>query len=243
MENTIIEVDSVEKSFRKLKALGGISFEIERGVVTAILGPNASGKTTLLKCILGLMIADRGEIRINGSRIKDCAMYRRLIGYMPQVASFPDNVSPSALMALIAHLRGRSPVSDELIELFDLGPVLARPVRELSGGTKQKISALCALSFGAEILILDEPTVGLDPVSSIHLKEKILHEKHKGTTVLLTSHVMTEVEELAANVVFLLDGKVRFKGPIKELQDVTGEARLERAVAKLMIERQKRVHA
>lgn len=243
MENAIIKVDCLEKSFKKARVLDGISFDIEHGAITAILGPNASGKTTLLKCILGLMIADKGTICINGTSIQNNAAYRKYIGFMPQAASFPDNVSAKALLGLIARFHGQKTASTELIDLFGIGSILTKPVRELSEGTKQKISAVCALSFGAQILILDEPTVGLDPISSIHLKEQILAEKQNGKTVLLTSHVMTEVEELADNIIFLLDGKLRFDGQVDKLKHITNEVRLERAIAKLMSKRDAKIHA
>lgn len=234
MNGVGIEIEALEKSFGSLKVLKSVSCKIEPGMVTAILGPNAAGKTTILKCILGLVFPDRGTIRINGTQVRENPESRRLIGYMPQAATFPDNLTLKELLALLKRLRQQAATDLELIELLDLSPYLQKPLKTLSGGTKQKVSALLAIMFQPEILIFDEPTVGLDPVSSIRLKDRILQEKEHGSTVLLTSHVMSEVDELADAIVFLLDGKLHFVGSIEELRHRTGEDRVEHAVASLM---------
>jgi Cu-processing system ATP-binding protein len=125
-------------------------------------------------------------------------------------------------------------VDEELIRTFGLGLELTRKLNDLSGGTKQKINAVAAFLFKPATLILDEPTAGLDPRSARILKDKILEERRKGRTFIITSHVMSELEELADNVIFLSEGKVRFSGSLEQIKRLTRQVNLERAVAELM---------
>jgi Cu-processing system ATP-binding protein len=138
---------------------------------------------------------------------------------------------------MLAVLRGTSAdVDRELVDRFRLGADLGKPLRTLSGGTRQKVNAVLAFLFAPTLLVLDEPTAGLDPLSSSILKDKIREERARAKTVLLTSHVMTELEELADDIVFLLDGHVRFAGSLQELKVRTRQLNLERAVAQIMRE-------
>ena len=136
---------------------------------------------------------------------------------------------------MMKDLRGKNKAQDkELISYFKLQKELLKPLRTLSGGNRQKISAVIALMFDADILILDEPTAGLDPVSSSLLKDLILLERQKGKTVIITSHIMSELEELANNVVCLFDGEIFYSGTVADLIETSGKHNLERAIAKLM---------
>jgi Cu-processing system ATP-binding protein len=217
--------------------------------VTAVLGPNGAGKTTLIKSVLGLTRPDGGTILLDGERVVGPAAggdaYRRRIGYMPQIARFPENLSAAELIAMLKDLRGAGTetsrltgtaqrLDEELVDRLALAPHLAKPLRALSGGTRQKVNAVLAFLFRPDLLILDEPTAGLDPVASAVLKDKILSERGAGRTFVLTSHVMSELEELADDVAFLVDGRVRFAGPVEELLRATRQPRLERAIAHLM---------
>ncbi len=232
----MIEITGLEKRFGKIRVLRGLDLCLDRGKVTAILGPNASGKTTLIKCILGLVQPDRGGIVFDGVRLNGDWAYRGRIGYMPQIARFPDNLNAREVMAMLKDLRGRPTGADEaLLEAFRLGQELDKPLRTLSGGTRQKISAILAFLFNPDVLFLDEPTAGLDPVSSSILKDKILQARDVGKTFILASHIMSEIEELADNIVFLLDGQVRFAGPLDEIKTSTGQHNLERAIAQMMV--------
>jgi len=121
-----------------------------------------------------------------------------------------------------------------LIELFDLEPFLDKKLGNLSGGTKQKVNIVLTFMFESDLIILDEPTTGLDPISLIHLKEIIHREKEKGKTILITTHIMSFVEEIADEIVFLLDGEIYFKGTSKELKERTGQKDLEHAIANLI---------
>ncbi|MCK6555319.1 ABC transporter ATP-binding protein [Candidatus Binatia bacterium] len=231
----MIAIRGLHKSFGALCALKGIDLTIEPGRVTAIVGPNAAGKTTLMKSLVGLVIPDAGDIRVDGVPTRNSWAYRARIGYMPQTARFPENLSLDELLALVKDLRGApAPFEDELVRLFDLHAALGRPLRVLSGGTRQRISAVIALMFDSEILILDEPTVGLDPLSSRRCKDRLAAERRRGKTIVLSSHVMSDLEELCERVVFLAEGQVYFDGTLEEIRQRTAERTLERAIARMM---------
>jgi Cu-processing system ATP-binding protein len=230
----MIQIRDVHKRFGRLPVLEGLDLDIEPGRVTAIVGPNGAGKTTLIKMILGLARADSGEILFDGGRIGADPGYRARIGYMPQIARFPENLTGAELIAMLRELRGGAPEDLELVEAFSLESQLEKPLRTLSGGTRQKVNAVLAFLFRPELLILDEPSAGLDPVSSSILKDRILAERERGVTFILTSHVMSELEELADDVAFLIDGRVRFAGPVAELLRETRQQSLERAIAQVM---------
>ncbi len=233
----MIDLNNLEKSFNRMPVLKGINLHIEPSKVTAILGPNASGKTTLIKSILGLVKPDAGQIMVKGKPLNGDWEYRSEIGYMPQQARFPDNLTPREIIRFISDLRGKSVQQDhELIHNFHLETELDKSFRTLSGGTRQKISAVITFLFQPEILILDEPTAGLDPVASRNLKNKIKKEKERGKTVLLTSHIMSEVEEMADDIIFLLEGKIHFEGAIHRILEDSRESKLESAIARLLAE-------
>ena len=209
----MIEIKELSKSYGKLDVLKGVSLKIPTGSVTAILGPNGSGKTTLIKSMLGLVKPDAGSIYFDGEKINGSVEYKRKIGYMPQIARFPENLTVAEILRMVKDLRSEETDYDEtLYHEFHLSRELAKPIRALSGGTRQKLSAVVAFLFRPKILFLDEPTAGLDPLSSSRLKDKILREKANGRTFVLTSHVMSEIEELADRLVFLQDGNIFYNG-------------------------------
>jgi Cu-processing system ATP-binding protein len=231
----MIEIQNLTKRFGKLPVLRGVNLRIPDGCVTSVVGPNGAGKTTLIKCLLGLTRPDGGEIEVDGSRLNGDWSYRSTIGYMPQHAHFPGNLTGQEIIRMIRDLRGTTgDASLSLVDELDLTGELDKPFQTLSGGTRQKISAVVAFLFYPRILILDEPTAGLDPISSSVLKDRIARERDANHTVVLTSHIMSEVEELSDRLVFLLDGHVCFDGPVDRLKEQTGESRLERAVARLL---------
>lgn len=232
----MISARAVRKKFGKLPVLNGLDLDVERGSITALVGPNASGKTTFNRIILGLVRADSGEIRFDDRLLNGDARYREQIGYMPQIARYPENLSGRDVMTLVRDVRPQRAARDEeLIDLFNLGPSLDKPLRVLSGGMRQRINAALAFLFRSDLLILDEPTAGLDPVSAGTLKDKMRRERDAGRTIIVTSHVLSELDEVADRIAFLLDGVVRFSGARDELLRSTGEVTLERAVADLML--------
>jgi len=231
----MIEVREIYKQFGQNKVLEGIDLKIETKGIFAILGPNGSGKTTLIKSILGMVIPDKGSIQIDGKAIKGEWNYRNNIDYLPQIANFPGNLSVQELINMIKDLRSNKKADDQrLIELFRLEPFLNKKLSNLSGGTKQKVNLVLTFMFDSPLIILDEPTTGLDPIAHIRLKQLINEEKAKGKTVLITSHIMSFVEEVSDQIVFILEGKIYFKGTIPELKSKTNESDFEHAIASIL---------
>jgi Cu-processing system ATP-binding protein len=232
----VIRLEGLRKRFGRLEVLKGIDLELEAGKVTAILGPNGAGKTTLIKSVLGLVRPDGGRILLDGAPLTADGAYREEIGYMPQIPRYPENLTVREIFEMIEDLRGRSEGLDtDLVEAFDLERQMEKPFKTLSGGNRQRVSAALAFLFRPRVLILDEPTAGLDPLASSTLKDKVLEERGNGRTVLLTSHVMSEVEELADRVVYLLEGSIHLDASVAGLLESTGEPNLERAMARTMI--------
>jgi Cu-processing system ATP-binding protein len=231
----MIEIRDLSKKFGSIDALNNISLNIRKGTITYLVGPNASGKSTLIKSILGLVKPTSGLITIDKEVLNGNYLYRAKIGYMPQVANFPENLTVKEILNMIKSLRdGIITYDEELISQFKLEKEFDKRLKNLSGGTKQKVNAVIAFLFCSEILILDEPTAGLDPVSSSILKDKIIGENKKGKTVIFTSHILSELEELAEDVIFLLEGEIRFTGTINNLISSTNKHNLERAIASIM---------
>jgi len=231
----MIIASNVSKKFGKLKALDNVSVTCNKGECIALIGPNASGKTTLIKTILGMVVQDSGFITFNGNNILHNWQYREQIGYMPQTGRYPDNMTIGHVLDMMKDIRGNKVTLDEdLVETFELKKLMHKRMRTLSGGTRQKVSASLAFLFSPAVLILDEPTAGLDPVASEILKEKIIREKQKGKLILITSHILSELDDLVTQVVYMQDGQVRFHKSIEELRTDTGEEKLNRAIAQFM---------
>lgn len=226
----MITLNSISKRFGKNQVLNNIDFTIGEGRVISMLGPNGSGKSTLIKCILNLVRPNSGIIHVNEYLSTDVRA-RKAISYMPQVARFAENISAQRLFQLISDLRGEVCNPDHLIEYFELEAHVAKPLGNLSGGSRQKVSAVLAFMFNSPIIILDEPTVGLDPVSRVNFKKLVLEEKAKGKTIFFTSHIMSDVEEVADEIAFLLDGRIVFQGDPEVLMQQTEQTNLERAIA------------
>ncbi len=231
----VIEAHGLTKRFGKLEVLRGVDLRVEPGRITGLVGPNAAGKSTLLKAVLGLVRPDGGTLRVLGQPVNGGEGYRHGLGYMPQAPHFPDNLTGAEVLRMLKDLRGAERPQDEvLLKAFGLEGELMKPVRVLSGGTRQKLSAAIAFLFRPGLLVLDEPTASLDPVASGAFKEHLLERRAAGTAVLLASHTLSELEEIADDIVFLLEGRVQFHGPVSQLMALTGFARLERAIAALM---------
>jgi len=231
----MIEIENLKKSFGDLNVLKGMNLNIPKGQATGIVGPNGAGKTTLIKTILGLVKADSGVIKVNGEPLDKDGSYRKDIGYMPQVARYPENMKVFELFDFIKGLRDQEAVyEEELIEQFMLRTELEKSLRNLSGGNRQKVGATLAMMFNPDILFFDEPTAGLDPRASHKFKKRVEREKDTGKTVIITSHIMSELEQLVDHVVFILDGNIRYYGSMQDLLKESNETRLEAAIASLM---------
>ena len=232
----MVSIQNLHKRFNKNIVLSGVNLNINEGGIFAVLGPNGSGKTTLIKSILGMVIPNKGKIEVLGENIKKSSNYRYKIDYLPQITNFPNNLKVRELIRMIKDLRGKTSEDQRLIELFKLEPFLNKKLGNLSGGTKQKVNIVLAFMFDSPLIILDEPTTGLDPISLIRLKELIQVEKGRGKTILITSHIMSFVEEVSDEIVFLLEGKIYFKGSISELKSKTNQPDFEHAIASILID-------
>lgn len=230
----MISIQHLEKSFGKNHVLKGVDLSFDQPGIVAVLGPNGSGKTTIIKSILGMVLPDEGSIKVQGEDIKGRWLYRNQIAYLPQIARFPENLTFAELLRLVKDLNTGNPHDAELIRLFELEAFLDKRLGNLSGGTRQKVNLVLTFLYDCPILILDEPTAGLDPLSIVRLKELIRQQRTLGKTILVTTHVMSLVEELADEVVFLLEGHIHFRGSLKKLEEMTGEGNVEKAIAKLL---------
>lgn len=231
----MITIQQLQKSFGHQHVLKDINLEIPSGQSIGIVGPNGSGKTTMIKTMLGLVKPDSGTITINNTTLNGNYQYRRNIGYMPQQARYPENMYASELFNFMENLRDEpGEFKDELIEEFNLYSEIEKPLRVLSGGNRQKVGAVLAMMFNPSLLFFDEPTAGLDPRSSFIFKERIRKEKKTGKTILITSHIMSELEQLVENVVFILEGEIRYYGTIGDLLKNNQQDHLEGAIAQMM---------
>ncbi len=232
----MIIASNVSKQFGKLKVLDNVSVTCLKGECIALIGPNGCGKTTLIKSILGMVVSDSGFITFNGKNIKHHWQYRENIGYMPQIGRYPDNMTIGQVLNMMKDIRSKNTQTDEdLVVQFGLNELLSKRMRTLSGGTRQKVSAALAFLFNPEVLILDEPTAGLDPVSSEIFKAKIIAEKNKGKLVLITSHILSELDDLVTQVIYMQEGKICFHKSINSLREDTGEEKLSKAIARVML--------
>lgn len=233
----MIIANNINKQFGKLKALDNVSVTCNKGECIGLIGPNGSGKTTFIKSVLGMVVCDNGFITFNGKNILHDWQYRANIGYMPQIGRYPDNMSIGQLINMMKDIRNEKnmQLDEDLIKQFELDKLMYKRMRTLSGGTRQKVSASLAFLFNPAVLILDEPTAGLDPVAAEILKEKITAEKAKGKLVLITSHVLSELDDLITQVIYMQEGKLVFQKTIKELRVDTGQEKLSKAIATVML--------
>jgi len=232
----MIIATNVNKRFGKLQALDNVSFTCNKGQTISLIGPNGSGKTTFIKCLLGMVVPDSGFITFNDRNITHDWKYRRHIGYMPQTGRFPDNMTIAQVFDMMKDIRREDTdgIDEGLVEGFGLNRMMDKRMRTLSGGTRQKVSAALAFLFNPDVLILDEPTAGLDPVSSELLKDKIRKEKQKGKLILITSHILSELDDMVSEVIYLQEGKLLFHKSLDQLKKDTGEDKLVRAIARIM---------
>ena len=231
----MIQIESLNKSFNKLHVVKNISVHFNIGEVVSVIGPNGSGKTTLMKCLSGMVIPDNGTILFDRKSILNDWNYRNDIGYMPQIGRYPDNMKIGQLFEMMKDIRTqKNQLDEELMDAFKLQSMFDKPMRTLSGGTRQKVSAALAFLFNPKVLVLDEPTAGLDPIAAEILKEKILKEKNKGKLILITSHIMSEVDEIADKVMYIFEGNIKFFKSVTEIKELTNEGKLGKAIAQLM---------
>lgn len=235
----MIEIKELQKKFGKFEVLKNINLSCKKGECIALIGPNGCGKTTLIKSVLGMVLPDSGTIHFNGNSVLGEYLYREKIGYMPQIGRYPDNMTIGQIIEMIKKIRNSSDDLDEdLLHAFELEKMFDKQMRTLSGGTTQKVSAVLAFLFNPDVLILDEPTAGLDPLAAEILKEKIIKEKEKGKLILITSHLLSELDDLITEIIFMQEGKVHFHQKVEELKETTGEEKISKAIAKILKNKQ-----
>ncbi len=232
----MIELCNLSKRFGKLVVLDGVNARFRSGQCIALIGPNGSGKTTLIKSILGMVVPDSGVLKFRGESIARNWQYRAHIGYMPQAGRYPEAATIGQVIAMIRDFRKDAHLDETLMETFNLKAMQDKRTGTLSGGTRQKLSAALAFLFRPDVLILDEPTAGLDPVASEQLKAKIRTEKEAGRLILITSHVLSDLDDLVTEVAYIQDGGLRFHKSLEQLQAETGEQRLQKAIAAIMLQ-------
>jgi Cu-processing system ATP-binding protein len=230
----MIEIKGLNKYYGNHHVLKNINLDIGDPGIYAILGPNGSGKSTLLKTIIGLVNPKQGEIMVDGANVEGSHSYRKEISYLPQIARFPDNLRVSELIRLIKDIRNEEADESELVSLFQIEPDMRKRLRNLSGGTRQKVNMILGFLFDTPYMILDEPTISLDPVSLTKFRRIISEKKQQGKIIIYTTHIMNLVEELSDQIILLMEGRIIFKGGLKEIIKESGASSLENAIAKLV---------
>ena len=201
-----LRVTGLRKRYGRKEVLRGLDLEAFPGTVTAILGANGCGKTTFMRCLLGLHVPDAGSLQVMGEDACTGTTYRRHIGYMPQSPGFPENLTVHEITRLVERVRGK-PADFTPSRQFGIDAFFDQKWKTLSGGMKQKVNAALALAFDAGVLVLDEPTASLDPASRILLMKALRVEKAKGKAILLTTHRLDDLWEISDHLVFLQNGR------------------------------------
>lgn len=234
----MIEVQNLTKKFDRFTALENLNLSFTDGKSIALIGPNGCGKTTLIKSILGLNVIETGDILVDGKSVKDDYLYRREIGYMPQIGRYPENMTIGQTIKMIKDTRkiSETQLDTELLESFELEKMFEKKMGNLSGGTTQKVSAVLAFMFDPKIIILDEPTAGLDPLSSEILKEKIIKEKNKGKLIIITSHLLSELDDMVSEIVFINEGKVIVQQSVTDLMTERKSEKISESIVSILKE-------
>ncbi|MBL0023728.1 MAG: ABC transporter ATP-binding protein [Saprospiraceae bacterium] len=231
----MIQLIDISKSFGKTEALKDVSINLEAGKCIGLIGPNACGKTTMIKNILSMVVPSKGKILFDGQDIQGDVLYKKRIGYMPQIGRYPENMSVIQVINMIRDIRKFTGTEDEeLFYAFGLDKISDKKMRTLSGGTTQKVSATLAFIFDPPVLILDEPTAGLDPLASELLRDKIIREREKGKLIIITSHLLSELDDLLTDIIFMQEASVLFYKTMPALFEETGEDRVSKAISKLL---------
>ena len=214
-----IDITGLRKTFGRTVALDGLDLEVRTGEVHGFLGPNGAGKTTTIRVLLGLLRADAGHVAVlGGDPWRDAVALHRRLAYVPGEVNLWPNLTGGEVIDLLGDLRGGLDADrrEELLERFQLDPT--KTIRAYSKGNRQKVALVAAFAADAELLILDEPTSGLDPLMEEVFASCIAEVRGEGTTVLLSSHILSEVERLADRVTIIRDGRTVETGALEQLR-------------------------
>lgn len=203
---TIIEIKNLKKYFGKTKAVDGISFNVEKGEVFGFLGPNGAGKTTTIRMLLGFVKSNSGEISLFPQIVSSFVDVKRRIGYLPADVRLYDNWTGHDHIVFLEKLQNKKSIALELVKRFDFNPKIK--FRNLSSGNKRKLGLILALMFKPELVILDEPTAGLDPLLQNTVYEILSEFQENGSTIFFSSHNLTEVEKICHRVAIIKNGKL-----------------------------------
>lgn len=234
----MIEVKNLTKKFDRFTALDDLNLSFTDGKSIALIGPNGCGKTTLIKCILGLNVIETGDILVDGKSVKDDYLYRKEIGYMPQIGRYPENMTIGQTIKMIKDTRkiSETHLDTELLDAFELEKMYDKKMGNLSGGTTQKVSAVLAFMFDPKVIILDEPTAGLDPLASEILKNKIIQEKNKGKLIIITSHLLSELDDIVSEIVFINEGKIIVQQSVTDLMTERKSEKISESIVSILKE-------
>ncbi|HEX16113.1 MAG TPA: ABC transporter ATP-binding protein [Deltaproteobacteria bacterium] len=221
MAEEVVKVEGLVKRYGDFVAVDGVSFGVSEGEVFALLGPNGSGKTTILRTMVGLLTPDSGTILVKGVDVRRKPVEARaLIGYVPQRPSFPENLTGAEVLRFYANLRGADTREvEEAAQRMGLGEAIDRPTGEYSGGMVQRLAVAVALLGRPEVLVLDEPTVNLDPEGVVQFREALRAMKEEGKAILVATHLLAEAEALADRVAIIDKGHLLFVGPMEEIKE------------------------
>ncbi|WP_053362293.1 ABC transporter ATP-binding protein [Bacillus sp. FJAT-27251] len=218
----VLQASGITKKFGKFTALDGVNIEVKEGEVYGFIGPNGAGKSTTIRVLLGILKATAGEVKIFGMDAwKDAVEIHKRVAYVPGDVNLWPNLTGGEVIDLFAKLHGNSKKSrrEELIRKFDFDPT--KKCRSYSKGNRQKVALVAAFSSDAELFILDEPTSGLDPLMERVFQECVMEAKRQGKSILLSSHILSEVERLCDTVGIIREGKIIETGTLAELRHLT----------------------
>lgn len=218
----MLKIENLSKHYAKVKALDNVSFEVGKGEICGLLGPNGAGKTTLLRIINNLLVNDTGSVSVNGENVS--LKTTRHIGYMPEERGLYEKMRVEDQIMYFGRLKGGEKkrlrtVMNEYMEIFNLQGQGKRLVKELSKGNQQKVQIIATLVHEPELVILDEPFSGFDPINGALLKDLIARLNEKGSTIMLSSHNMSAIEEMCSTIALVNKGKLLVKGELSEIKD------------------------